>query len=58
MAAGLLTRAELIGDRTDRDGLAARRAGARSLISSSRQIDGWQTFAGYEAAPFLPLLAA
>lgn len=48
----------LIGDRTDRDGLAARRAGARVLIRSSRQIDGWQTFAGYEAAPFLPLLAA
>lgn len=48
----------LIGDRTDRDGLAAERAGARALIRSTRPIDGWQTFASYEAAPFLPLLAA
>jgi putative hydrolase of the HAD superfamily len=38
----------LIGDRTDRDGLAARRAGARALIRSSKPIEGWQTFTGYD----------
>ena len=46
----------LIGDRVDRDGLAARRAGARALIRSARPIEGWQTFARYDGAPFLPLL--
>ncbi|WP_218191384.1 HAD family hydrolase [Enhydrobacter aerosaccus] len=46
----------VIGDRPQRDGLAARRAGARALIRSARPIDGWQTFARFEGAPFLPLL--
>ncbi len=38
----------LIGDRADRDGLAARRAGARALIRSSKTIKDWQTFSGYD----------
>ncbi|HJV66351.1 MAG TPA: HAD family hydrolase [Geomonas sp.] len=45
----------LIGDRAERDGLAARRAGARSLIRSARRIAGWQTFARYDDALFAPL---
>jgi putative hydrolase of the HAD superfamily len=46
----------LIGDRADRDGVAARRAGARALIRSSRPIEGWQTFAGFDDALFVPFL--
>jgi len=46
----------LIGDRADRDGVAARRAGARALIRSSRPIEGWQTFAGFDDALFVPSL--
>ncbi len=38
----------LIGDRPERDGLAARGAAVHSLIRSSRPIDGWQTFARYD----------
>lgn len=38
----------LIGDRTERDGLAARSAGVHSLIRSSKPIEGWQTFARYD----------
>ena len=48
----------LIGDRADRDGVAARRAGARALIRSSRPIEGWQTFAGFGDAVFAPFLEA
>jgi putative hydrolase of the HAD superfamily len=48
----------VIGDRVDRDGLVARRAGAQALIRSSRPIEGWQTFAGFDDALFAPLLAS
>jgi HAD superfamily hydrolase (TIGR01549 family) len=44
----------LIGDRPERDGLSARGADVRSLIRSSKPIDGWQTFARYDD----PLFAA
>lgn len=44
----------LIGDRAERDGLVARRAGARALIRSSRAIDGLQTFARFDDALFAP----
>ena len=47
----------LIGDRTDRDGLAAKRAGTRCLIRSSGSVEGWQTFADYRDRVFAPLLA-
>jgi len=47
----------LIGDRTERDGMVARRIGVRALIRSSRVLEGWQTFARYDAPLFLPLLA-
>lgn len=42
----------LIGDRAERDGLAARRAGARPLIRSRRPIEGWLTFRDYRDEVF------
>ena len=42
----------LIGDRPDRDGLAARRAGARALIRSRRPLEGWPTFSHYGGGVF------
>jgi putative hydrolase of the HAD superfamily len=54
-AAGVKANATmLIGDRIDRDGLAARRAGTRALIRSSKPIEGWQTFSGFGDALFAP----
>jgi FMN phosphatase YigB (HAD superfamily) len=47
----------LIGDRADRDGAAAKRAGAWPLVKSAKAIDGWQTFARFDDplfANFLP----
>lgn len=38
----------LIGDRPDRDGVAAMRAGVRPLLRSVKPIAGWQTFAGFD----------
>jgi len=46
----------VVGDRVDRDGLAAQRAGARALIRSSRPIGGWQVFARYDDALFGPFI--
>jgi HAD superfamily hydrolase (TIGR01549 family) len=48
----------VIGDRVDRDGLVARRAGAQALIRSSKPIEGWQTFARFDEALFSPFLAS
>ena len=48
----------VIGDRVDRDGLVAQRAGAQALIRSSKPIEGWQTFARFDDALFSPLLAS
>jgi HAD superfamily hydrolase (TIGR01509 family) len=42
------TQTVLIGDRPERDGLAARAAQAHALIRSSKPIGGWQTFARYD----------
>ena len=47
----------LIGDRAERDGLAARAAGARVLLLSSQPIDGWQTIVRYDDVLFAPMLA-
>ena len=47
----------LIGDRPDRDGLAARRAGVRALIRSSKPIQGWQTFKSFTDPLFAPCLS-
>lgn len=47
----------LIGDRSDRDGLAARRAGVRYLIRSSKPKRDCQTFARYDDPLFAPLLS-
>jgi putative hydrolase of the HAD superfamily len=38
----------LIGDRANRDGLAATRIGAWPLIRSTTPIEGWQTVAGFD----------
>lgn len=50
-------RTVLIGDRIERDGIAARRAGTHCLIKAARPIAGWQTFAHFRAPPFDTLLA-
>jgi len=44
-----------IGDRIDRDGAAAHRAGATALIRSARPLDGWLHFPTYSDALFAPL---
>jgi HAD superfamily hydrolase (TIGR01549 family) len=46
----------LIGDRTERDGEAALRAGTASLIRSNKPIKGWSCFANYAAPQFSLLL--
>jgi HAD superfamily hydrolase (TIGR01549 family) len=46
----------LIGDRTERDGEAAQRAGTASLIRSNKPIKGWLCFANYVAPQFSLLL--
>ena len=56
-AAGVLPSATLvIGDRVERDGVAACRAGARVLIRSSKAIAGWQTFKSFDDPLFAPVL--
>lgn len=47
----------LIGDRSERDGLAAQRAGVRCLIRSSKPKQDCQTFAHYDDPLFAPLLS-
>ena len=42
----------MIGDRPERDGLAAQAANVRVLIRSRKPIDGWQTFDRYDAPLF------
>jgi len=46
----------LIGDRHDRDGLAARRAGAKIILRSAKPIEGWPTFRRYDDPVFSPVL--
>lgn len=48
----------MVGDRVDRDGLMAKRAGVRAIIRSKRPIDGWQTFGHFHDPMFRPLLEA
>ncbi len=50
--------AALIGDRKESDGIAAKLAGVRVLLRSSRRIEGYQTFTGYDAPLFAPLFAS
>lgn len=45
----------MIGDRVERDGEAARRAGVMVLIRSPRPISGWSCFAAYASPIFQPL---
>ena len=46
----------LIGDRVERDGHAARRAGAHALIRSDKPVDGWLTFRRFDDPLFAPVL--
>lgn len=46
----------LIGDRVERDGMAARRCGVDPLIRSTKPQGDWQTFASYGDTLFAPLL--
>jgi len=55
-AGATATATVLIGDRADRDGAAARRAGAEALIRSKRPIEGYRTFADFRDPVFGPLL--
>lgn len=56
MASGGVTAGEtlFIGDRADRDGLSGKRAGVKTLIKSSKPIDGFQTFATFHDLLFDP----
>jgi phosphoglycolate phosphatase len=47
----------MIGDRFDRDGAAAERAGVRALIRTSASHPEFATFSAYDDAVFEPLLA-
>ena len=47
----------VIGDRVDRDGLVAKRVGARVLIRSSKPVREYQTFQTYDDEVFTPLLS-
>ena len=47
----------VIGDRPERDGAAAKRAGSAVLIRSSKPIRGWQTFSAFDDPVFAPFLA-
>jgi HAD superfamily hydrolase (TIGR01549 family) len=42
----------LIGDRMERDGEAARRAGVQALLRTSRPIEGWRCFRTYDDTLF------
>ncbi len=46
----------MVGDRADRDGAAARRAGAHALIRSARPIPGYLTFRAFDDPVFQPVL--
>lgn len=48
----------MIGDRAERDGEAARRAGVRALIRSKRSIEGYTVFRRYDDTIFAPVLTA
>lgn len=46
----------MIGDRADRDGEAATRAGVRFLLRSRKPLAGWTTFPRYDDPVFAPVL--
>jgi putative hydrolase of the HAD superfamily len=50
------SQAVLVGDRIDRDGEAARRAGVAPLIRSKRPLPGWLTFSSFSDPLFAPVL--
>jgi putative hydrolase of the HAD superfamily len=45
----------MIGDRVERDGLAAQGVSVSALIRSSKELRGWQTFARYDDPLFASL---
>lgn len=48
----------MVGDRVDRDGLAARQAGVRALIRASKTHPEFDTFRAYDDPVFAPMLAS
>ena len=55
-AAGVSARQTVfVGDRAERDGLAGKRAGVRTLIRSAKSIEGFQTFANFRDPLFASL---
>lgn len=48
----------LIGDRVERDGFAAQRAGAQALLRAKKPIEGWRTFRRFDDPIFAPIVAA
>lgn len=46
----------LVGDRPERDGLAARAVGAWPLIRADKPVPGWQTFTRFDDPVFAPVL--
>ncbi|WP_448502519.1 HAD family hydrolase [Sphingomonas sp.] len=48
----------MIGDRAERDGEAARRAGVRALLKTRRPVSGHATFQRYDDPIFAPLLSS
>jgi FMN phosphatase YigB (HAD superfamily) len=55
-AGATAARTMYIGDRVERDGLAASRAGARCMIRSRKPIYGWSTFERFNSPVFSPFL--
>lgn len=51
-------RAVMVGDRVDRDALAAQRAGVQALVLARHTPPGVQGFRGYNDPVFMPLLEA
>ena len=46
----------LIGDRVERDGYAAQRAGTHVLIKSKKELNGWNVFNNYKDIGIFPFL--
>lgn len=44
-----------VGDRIEKDGAAARRAGVKALIRSKRTVNGWPTFSNFTDKIFAPV---
>jgi putative hydrolase of the HAD superfamily len=52
------TQTVMIGDRIEKDGYAAKRAGVTALIRTDRPINDWACFSDYSDSIFAPVMAA